>query len=227
MRGTKRTLQSFGARKRAMKLVRAPRLSARTCADGDRADGTCGAASASSTQESGRIDAPSSGTPAPPVQEFVVTSAPGVSCSSTVPSASSLSSASSAIASLTVHLRTSFLTCEEKEAADQQRAAVQRELGAMPATERKFQAMECDHEAATATSEGETFLLVQMDALDDLLSRTPCHRCPATGMKCLGCQIGPKPGDTDYACWLENHVGQKNTDSKSGRMEVEAAIILF
>ncbi|KAH7932065.1 hypothetical protein HPB52_024918 [Rhipicephalus sanguineus] len=46
-------------------------------------------------------------------------------------------------------------------------------------------------------------------------------------LQCLGCQIGPKPGDTDYACWLENHVGQKNTDSKSGRMEVEAAIILF
>ncbi|XP_075734797.1 uncharacterized protein LOC142775982 [Rhipicephalus microplus] len=380
MRPTKKkTLQSFGARKRAMKLVRAARLSARTCADG-----TCGAASASSTQESGRIDAPSNGTPAPPVQEFVVTSAPGVSCSSTVASASSLSSASSAIASSTVHLRTSFLTCEEKEAADQQRAAVQRELGAMPATERKFQAMERDHEAATATSEGEKFFNVQMDALDGLLSRTPCHRCTAIGMKvrggtqlglaaklelvclhcgvvssswsssrqddtkafdvnvraimatkqigkgqtalndfwaamnvshrglphktfqkhlkkfrepqtqcienfyaesasavkatykemdqyftrditvcydetwhkhghtshigvgaiieyhtglildavvlsnqCLGCQVGPKAGDADYACWLENHVCQKNTDSKSGRMEVEAAIILF
>ncbi|XP_075722123.1 uncharacterized protein LOC142765273 [Rhipicephalus microplus] len=385
MRPTKKkTLQSFGARKRAMKLVRAARLSARTCADGDRADGTCGAASASSTQESGRIDAPSNGTPAPPVQEFVVTSVPGVSCSSTVASASSLSSASRAIASSTVHLRTSFLTCEEKEAADQQRAAVQKELGAMPATERKFEAMECDHEAATATSEGEKFFLVQMDALDDLLSRTPCHRCTAIGMKvrggtqlglatklelvclhcgvvssswsssrqddtkafdvnvraimatkqigkghtalndfwaamnvshrglhhktfqkhlkkfrepqtqcienfyaesasavkatynemdqyfsrditvcydgtwhkrghtshigvgaiieyhtglildavvlsnqCLGCQVGPKPGDADYACWLKNHVCQKNTDSKSGRMEVEAAIILF
>ncbi|KAL1477551.1 hypothetical protein MTO96_035657 [Rhipicephalus appendiculatus] len=37
----------------------------------------------------------------------------------------------------------------------------------MPALERKFQAMERDHEAATTTTEGEKFFLVQMDALDD------------------------------------------------------------
>lgn len=52
----------------------------------------------------------------------------------------------------------------------------------MPATERKFQAMEPDPEAATATTEGEKFFLVQVDALGDLLSKTLCQRCLANGM---------------------------------------------
>lgn len=45
--------------------------------------------------------------------------------------------------------------------------------------------------------------------------------------QCLGCQTGPKPEDEEYDSWLVNHVCQKNTDAKSGRMEVEAALILF
>lgn len=45
--------------------------------------------------------------------------------------------------------------------------------------------------------------------------------------QCLGCQLGPKPEDTGYASWLEQHVCPKNTDAKSGTMEVEAAVTLF
>ncbi|XP_077488230.1 uncharacterized protein LOC144099059 [Amblyomma americanum] len=45
--------------------------------------------------------------------------------------------------------------------------------------------------------------------------------------QCLGCQVGPKPGDADYSSWHERHVFQKNTDAKSGRMEVDSALILF
>ncbi|KAH7981702.1 hypothetical protein HPB52_000727 [Rhipicephalus sanguineus] len=44
---------------------------------------------------------------------------------------------------------------------------------------------------------------------------------------CLGCQTGPKPGDAAYESWHEHHVCQKNTDAKSGGMEVEAALTLF
>ncbi|KAH7947439.1 hypothetical protein HPB52_011965 [Rhipicephalus sanguineus] len=44
---------------------------------------------------------------------------------------------------------------------------------------------------------------------------------------CLGCQTGPKPGDAAYESWQEHHVCQKNTDAKSGGMEVEAALTLF
>lgn len=44
---------------------------------------------------------------------------------------------------------------------------------------------------------------------------------------CLGCQIGPKPGDQNYHTWHQHHICQKNTDAKSGQMEVEAALILF
>ncbi|KAH7980882.1 hypothetical protein HPB49_019783 [Dermacentor silvarum] len=45
--------------------------------------------------------------------------------------------------------------------------------------------------------------------------------------QCLGCQVGTKPGDPGYASWQEDHVCHKNTDSRSGRMEVEAAVIFF
>lgn len=59
----------------------------------------------------------------------------------------------------------------------------------MPATERKFQAMQLqdrDLEAATAASEGDKFFLVQMNVLVNLLSGTPCQRRFATGMKIQG-----------------------------------------
>lgn len=39
---------------------------------------------------------------------------------------------------------------------------------------------------------------------------------------CLGCQTGPKPGDAAYDSWLQHPICQKNTDAKSGSMEVEA-----
>ncbi|XP_070390930.1 uncharacterized protein [Dermacentor albipictus] len=45
--------------------------------------------------------------------------------------------------------------------------------------------------------------------------------------QCLGCQTGPKPEDSEYSSWREQHICQRNTDAKSGRMEVEAALILF
>lgn len=44
---------------------------------------------------------------------------------------------------------------------------------------------------------------------------------------CLGCQLGPKESDPGYLQWKSGHACQKNSDSKAGRMEVEAALILF
>lgn len=44
---------------------------------------------------------------------------------------------------------------------------------------------------------------------------------------CLGCQTGPKPGDAAYESWQKHHICQKNTDAKSGSMEVEAGLTLF
>lgn len=44
---------------------------------------------------------------------------------------------------------------------------------------------------------------------------------------CLGCQLGPKEDNPRYAEWLAGHTCQKNTSSKPGQMEVEAAQILF
>lgn len=77
--------------------------------------------------------------PVPQVQEFVTTDVPGVSCSSMVASTTSpLLASKSAIVSSTVHLQTGFVMCEEKEAAHQQHAAVQGELGAVPAMKQKF-----------------------------------------------------------------------------------------
>ncbi|XP_077531040.1 uncharacterized protein LOC144143104 [Haemaphysalis longicornis] len=44
---------------------------------------------------------------------------------------------------------------------------------------------------------------------------------------CAGCKNAPPEDDPDYSAWQANHVCQKNTDSKAGQMEVEAALILF
>lgn len=44
---------------------------------------------------------------------------------------------------------------------------------------------------------------------------------------CLGCEIGPRPDSNEYAGWRKSHQCQKNTDCKSGQMEVEAGLILF
>lgn len=44
---------------------------------------------------------------------------------------------------------------------------------------------------------------------------------------CLGCEVGPKPDSTEYEEWRKGHQCQKNSDSKAGQMEVEAALILF
>lgn len=44
---------------------------------------------------------------------------------------------------------------------------------------------------------------------------------------CLGCEVGPKPSSEGYQEWKANHKCQKNTNSKAGQMEVEAALILF
>ncbi|KAH9379344.1 hypothetical protein HPB48_013562 [Haemaphysalis longicornis] len=44
---------------------------------------------------------------------------------------------------------------------------------------------------------------------------------------CLGCAIRPKASDEGYEDWLAGHEGQRNIDCGAGRMEVEAALIMF
>lgn len=44
---------------------------------------------------------------------------------------------------------------------------------------------------------------------------------------CLGCAIGPKASDEGYEDWLADHECQRNIDCGAGRMEVEAALIMF
>ncbi|CAN7947575.1 unnamed protein product [Ixodes pacificus] len=44
---------------------------------------------------------------------------------------------------------------------------------------------------------------------------------------CLGCSIGPKASEEGYADWLAEHECQKNVDCSAGRMEVEAALVMF
>ncbi|CAN7948281.1 unnamed protein product, partial [Ixodes hexagonus] len=48
---------------------------------------------------------------------------------------------------------------------------------------------------------------------------------------CLACEKGPKGGTGGYSEWKSSHEAsggcQKNTNSKAGQMEVEAALILF
>lgn len=44
---------------------------------------------------------------------------------------------------------------------------------------------------------------------------------------CLGCKRAPPENDPGYSAWKANHVCQKNTESKSGQMEPEAAVALF
>lgn len=51
--------------------------------------------------------------------------------------------------------------------------------------------------------------------------------CAVLSNRCHGCTLGPKEGDESYDSWKASHICQKNTDVKSGRMEVEAALILF
>lgn len=43
----------------------------------------------------------------------------------------------------------------------------------------------------------------------------------------LGCQLAPDPSDECYRDWAINRQCQKNIDCNAGRMEVEAALILF
>ncbi|CAN7950323.1 unnamed protein product [Ixodes hexagonus] len=47
--------------------------------------------------------------------------------------------------------------------------------------------------------------------------------------RCHGCSVGPKEGDKKYSEWKKSHESecQKNTNVNSGRMEVEAALLLF
>lgn len=44
---------------------------------------------------------------------------------------------------------------------------------------------------------------------------------------CLGCTIRPKASDEGYEDWLADHECQRNIDCGAGRMEVEAALIMF
>ncbi|XP_070395670.1 uncharacterized protein [Dermacentor albipictus] len=44
---------------------------------------------------------------------------------------------------------------------------------------------------------------------------------------CRGCQGAPDPNDDGYGDWAVNHKCMKNIDCNAGRMETEAAIILF
>ncbi|CAN7983167.1 unnamed protein product [Ixodes pacificus] len=44
---------------------------------------------------------------------------------------------------------------------------------------------------------------------------------------CRGCQGAPDPDDDSYGDWVINHKCMKNIDCNAGRMEAEAALILF
>ncbi|CAN7994909.1 unnamed protein product [Ixodes pacificus] len=44
---------------------------------------------------------------------------------------------------------------------------------------------------------------------------------------CLGCSIRPKASEEGYAEWLAEHECQKNVDCSAGRLEVEAALVMF
>ncbi|XP_077513403.1 uncharacterized protein LOC144124534 [Amblyomma americanum] len=44
---------------------------------------------------------------------------------------------------------------------------------------------------------------------------------------CLGCKNAPNEEDPQYNAWKAQHVCQKNTNSKSGQMEVDAALMFF
>lgn len=44
---------------------------------------------------------------------------------------------------------------------------------------------------------------------------------------CHGCQLPPDPSEEGYGDWAINHKCQKNIERNAGRMEVEAALILF
>ncbi|XP_077494020.1 uncharacterized protein LOC144104733 [Amblyomma americanum] len=44
---------------------------------------------------------------------------------------------------------------------------------------------------------------------------------------CAGCERGPKDDDPSYQAWSDSHLCQKNTDKKSGEMEVQAGLVLF
>ncbi|KAH6943673.1 hypothetical protein HPB50_025065 [Hyalomma asiaticum] len=177
-----RTPYAFGSRKRQIKLVRMARLGhARMRAD-SRIDASGGAASASSLQDNDCINAYRDvETATPSAQDSVVTSEAGVGafvlkCAWCI-----------ALANRSDYgpEQCDCVTCEELAAEDSERVAVQQKLGTVPATERKFQMMP-EPEDTTATTEGEKYFLVQGDALSNLLSKTPCPRCLATGVKFQG-----------------------------------------
>ncbi|KAH7954497.1 hypothetical protein HPB49_019203 [Dermacentor silvarum] len=44
---------------------------------------------------------------------------------------------------------------------------------------------------------------------------------------CAGCETGPNENDPSFGNWKKNHQCPKNTEKKSGEMEVEATLILF
>ncbi|KAH7950263.1 hypothetical protein HPB49_021674 [Dermacentor silvarum] len=44
---------------------------------------------------------------------------------------------------------------------------------------------------------------------------------------CAGCEMGPNENDPSFGNWKKDHQCQKNTEKKSVKMEVEAALILF
>ncbi|KAM7298916.1 uncharacterized protein ISCGN_019483 [Ixodes scapularis] len=187
MRGSKyKTVRAFGARKRSMKLVQMAKLevSARRAVNDDRVNTSSdGFFVPSAVVEEERIAPLTPGVPSMPT---VVVPPEIAGPSARLPPAATSGSASSS-----THLRTHFLTREEIEAEARHRDTVQAELGAMPATQRKFEAMLPDPTPASATGQG------------------------------------PKPGDQGYDSWHMHHVCQKNTDAKSGRMEVEAALTLL
>lgn len=51
--------------------------------------------------------------------------------------------------------------------------------------------------------------------------------CVVLSNFCLGCTLGPAEDDPKYPEWKEAHQCQKNTNVSSGRMEVEAALMLL
>ncbi|CAN7988270.1 unnamed protein product [Ixodes hexagonus] len=187
MRGSKyKTVRVFGAWKRSMKLLRMAKLkvSARRAVNDDRVNTSSdGFSVPSAVVEEERIAPLTPGVPSMPTAV--------VPAKIAGPSARLPPAATSGNASSSAHLRTHFLTREEIQAEARHCDTVQAELGAMPATQRKFEAMLPNPTPASATSQGEKFCLVQIDVLSNLLCCTVCKHCSGTG---LTVQEGTKLG---------------------------------
>ncbi|KAH7940305.1 hypothetical protein HPB52_023019 [Rhipicephalus sanguineus] len=108
-----------------------------------------------------------------------------------------------------------LLVSEAEKVAIEHRAEAQRQkLSSLSATRRKQSLIGDSPEAAGC---GTEFTLLSLPLLNQLLRCAKCEFCS-----------GPlNDGDPRYSEWRARHKCQKNSSSKPGQMEVEAAKILF